>query len=98
MIDVRQTETFRRWLAGLRDVNAVARIVARLDRTATGNLGDWKTVGGGVSEMLIAYGPGYRLYFIRRGAVVIVMLGGGTKGTQAGDIRRAVELAAQLKG
>ena len=73
------------------------RIVARLRMVEAGNLGDWVTVGGAVSEMRVRFGPGYRLYFTRRGGVVIVMLAGGDKATQARDIKRAQRIAAELR-
>jgi putative addiction module killer protein len=90
MIQVVETEEFSRWLSGLRDSNAKTRINARIDRLALGNPGDVKP---GVSEMRIDYGPGYRVYFIRRGTMVIVLLAGGDKRTQGKDIAKAIELA-----
>jgi putative addiction module killer protein len=81
----------------LRDPRAKARIAIRIDRLALGNAGDVKPVGSGVSEMRIDYGPGYRLYFIRRGEALIVLLCGGDKGSQQRDIVRARALAADLK-
>jgi putative addiction module killer protein len=81
----------------LRDPRAKARIAIRIDRLALGNAGDAKPVGSGVSEMRIDYGPGYRLYFIRRGEALIVLLCGGDKGSQQRDIVRARALAADLK-
>ena len=74
MPEVRQTETFARWLTRLRDRRARARIRARIDRLAIGNPGDVKPVGGGISEMRVDYGPGYRLYFVERGATLVVLL------------------------
>lgn len=96
-IEVRQTETFQRWLERLKDVTAKARILARLRRASLGNLGDWKAVGGGVAEMRIPHGPGYRVYFTRRGDQVIIILVGGTKKTQTADIAKAIEMAADLE-
>jgi putative addiction module killer protein len=81
----------------LRDPRGKARIAIRIDRLALGNAGDAKPVGSGVSEMRIDYGPGYRLYFIRRGEALIVLLCGGDKGSQQRDIVRARALAADLK-
>ncbi|WP_409566114.1 type II toxin-antitoxin system RelE/ParE family toxin [Methylobacterium sp. J-059] len=81
----------------MRDPRAKARIAIRIDRLALGNAGDAKPVGSGVSEMRIDYGPGYRLYFIRRGEALIVLLCGGDKGSQQRDIMRARALAADLK-
>lgn len=75
----------------------MARIAARIDRLALGNPGDVKPVGSGISEMRIDYGPGYRVYFLQRGSVVIVILCGGDKRTQAADIKRAIKIAADWK-
>lgn len=97
MIPVRQTAIFAKWFHGLRDARAFARIDARIARAADGHLGDVRAVGGGVSEMRIDYGPGYRVYFTRRGGALIVLLCGGDKGSQARDIRRAQEIAADLE-
>ena len=96
MIEVRDTPEFRRWLADLRDPQAIARIAARVRRLAFGNPGDVKPVGGGLSELRIHYGPGYRVYFVRRGAELIVVLGGGDKTTQSRDIKEAKALAEKL--
>ena len=80
---------FSLWLDGLRDGTARARIVSRLDRLSAGLRGDWKAVGGGVSELRIDYGPGYRVYFGEHGDVIVILLCGGDKRTQARDIERA---------
>ena len=96
MIEVRQTTRFATWLAGLRDDRARARILKRLDRAGQGNLGDVTPVGGGVSEMRIFYGPGYRVYFVHRGKELIVLLCGGDKSTQSADIEEAKALAKEL--
>ena len=96
MIEVRQTEVFTAWFAGLRDHQARARITVRIRRLSLGNPGDVKPVGGGVSEMRIDYGPGYRVYFARRGDLVVVLLCGGDKHGQSRDIARAIELARGL--
>ena len=96
MIEVRQTERFRKWLTGLRDERARARILKRLERAAGGNLGDVAPVGEGVSEMRIFYGPGYRIYFVQRGSELIVLLCGGDKSTQGADIEEAKALAKEL--
>lgn len=93
MTEVRATDVFVKWLDGLRDRRARARIEARLDRLVVGNPGDVRPVGSGVSELRIDYGPGYRVYFIRKGAALIILLAGGDKRTQAKDVARAVELA-----
>jgi putative addiction module killer protein len=96
MIEVRQTEEFSGWLRRLRDANAVARIVARIRRLELGNPGDTKGVGGGVLEMRIDYGPGYRIYYLNRGAMVVILLCGGDKRTQSQDIERARRIAERL--
>jgi putative addiction module killer protein len=95
MIEVRQTDIYAAWFAGLRDRQARARITVRIRRLSLGNPGDVKPVGGGVSEMRIDYGPGYRIYFVRRGEAVIILLCGGDKRTQDRDIARALELAQE---
>jgi len=97
MIDVVKSDTFNRWLAGLRDVKAVARVTVRIDRLATGNPGDVRPVGEGISEMRIDYGPGYRVYFLRRGQKVVILLCGGDKSTQRKDIATAKAIAAQWR-
>jgi putative addiction module killer protein len=97
MVDIRQTETYSDWFDGLRDRRAKARIDIRVRRLSLGNPGDVAPVGGGISEMRIPYGPGYRVYFVQRGAMLIVLLCGGDKSTQAADIRRAKELAVELE-
>ncbi|MFN7179768.1 type II toxin-antitoxin system RelE/ParE family toxin [Hyphomonas sp.] len=96
MIEVRQSETFIAWLAGLRDNNARIRIAARIRRAEIGNFGDAEPVGEGVSEMRIHYGPGYRVYFVRQGTEVVILLCGGDKSTQARDIAVAKEMAKEL--
>ena len=98
MITVVQTETFRRWFRRLRDRQVRARIRTRLDRVElTGNLGDTRSVGSGVSELRINYGPGYRLYYTRHGEDVVMLLCGGDKDSQQHDIRRAQQLAESLE-
>jgi putative addiction module killer protein len=96
VIELRKTAVFARWLDELRDLRARARLQARLDRLAEGNPGDLKPVGEGVSELRIDHGPGYRLYFKARGRTVIILLAGGGKRTQAGDVRTALRLAREL--
>lgn len=98
MVELIRSTTFDRWLIGLRDRRAVARIAARLDRPASGHPGDAQPVGDGVSELRIHYGPGYRVYFIQRGSVLIVLLCGGDKSSQEKDITQAKALAAEWKG
>ena len=96
MIEVRQTETYIRWISRLRDRQARARINIRVRRLSLGNFGDARPVGGGVSEIRIDYGPGYRVYFIRRGSALMVLLAGGDKSSQRRDIARAHDLAREL--
>lgn len=96
MVEIRKTERFARWLDDLRDLNARARVQARIERLAGGNPGDVEPVGEGVSELRISYGPGYRVYFKRRGLELIILLAGGDKTTQARDIRAALRLARNL--
>lgn len=96
MIEVRQTETYAAWFANLRDRTARARINIRLRRLSLGNYGDVKPVGGGVSELRIDYGPGYRVYFVQRGQNLVVLLAAGDKDTQSRDIAAALELAQEL--
>ena len=95
MINVRQTANFRDWLDGLRDPIAVKAIKRRIVRLQAGLFGDAKPVGGGIAELRVDHGPGYRVYFVRRGAVVVILLCGGDKGSQQRDITRARLLADQ---
>ncbi|GJD93893.1 type II toxin-antitoxin system RelE/ParE family toxin [Methylobacterium iners] len=95
MIEVRRTHAFADWIDGLRDRRAAVRIEARIDRLRLGNAGDVKTVGEGVSEIRIDYGPGYRVYFVRRGTLIVVLLCGGDKSTQVRDIKIAKAMAAE---
>jgi len=96
MIEIRKTDTFAKWIDGLRDIRARARILVRIERLSLGNPGDVKPVGEGVSEMRITYGPGYRVYFKKIGQTVVVLLAGGDKRTQAKDIKSALRLAQNL--
>ena len=96
MIEVRKTELFARWLDNLNDLQARARIQVRIERLAAGNPGDVEAVGEGVSELRINYGPGYRVYFRKRGRELIILLAGGDKSTQPGDIKAALRLARNL--
>ena len=93
MFELLQTETFRKWRTKLKDERARALIASRLDRLAFGHTGDAEPVGDGISELRIHYGPGYRVYFQKRGAVLVVLLCGGDKGSQARDIKAAKLLA-----
>ena len=97
MFQVLQTDVFSRWLARLRDARAKARIVARIDGVRDGHLGDVKHLGGGVAEMRIDVGAGYRVYFVRRESVVVILLCGGDKSTQDSDIVRARKMATDLE-
>lgn len=96
MTEIRKTELFASWLDNLRDIQAKARVLVRIERLASGNAGDVKPVGEGVSEMRINYGPGYRVYFIQRGSELIVLLAGGDKSSQSRDIKTAIRLAQNL--
>jgi putative addiction module killer protein len=96
MIEIRKTELFAQWIDALRDLRARARVQARIERLAGGNPGDVEPVGEGVSELRINYGPGYRVYFKKRGQELIILLAGGDKATQARDIKTALRLARQL--
>ncbi|MBR2818823.1 MAG: type II toxin-antitoxin system RelE/ParE family toxin [Reyranella sp.] len=97
MVELIKSRTFHDWLTNLRDRRGAAKIQARLDRLALGNPGDVRPVGSGISELRVNEGPGYRVYFIQRGPVVIVLLCGGDKSSQARDIRQAKALATQWK-
>jgi putative addiction module killer protein len=96
MVEIRKTEPFAKWIDGLKDVPARARILVRIERLAAGNPGDAKPVGEGVSELRIDYGPGYRVYYTQRGRSVIIPLAGGEKRTQDKNIRTALRLARNL--
>ena len=96
MLEVRRTEVYARWLDGLKDVRARARVLVRVERLVAGNPGDVRPVGEGVSELRIDYGPGYRVYFKRQGRTVVVLLAGGDKRTQSADIETALRLARNL--
>jgi putative addiction module killer protein len=95
-MEIKRTPEFREWLDGLRDVAGRARIQARIERLAAGNPGDHRNLEGGISEMRVDVGPGYRVYYTRRGDVLIVLLVGGDKASQKQDIRKAQALAADL--
>ena len=94
MLELKQTETFRRWWTGMKDRRALGVIFARLDRLAYGHAGDVAPIGDGISELRIHHGPGYRVYFQRRGDILVLLLCGGDKDSQARDIRTARRLAA----
>lgn len=97
MYVIQQTQEFQDWLDALKDLRAQIRIVARLRLAEAGSLGDWNPVGGKVSEMRVDVGAGYRLYFARRGSILIVMLAGGNKATQVKDIKRAQRILKNLE-
>jgi putative addiction module killer protein len=97
VIEVRQTAIFAAWLDGLRDARAKERIAQRIVRLQAGLFGDIKSVGGGVSELRIDYGPGYRLYFCRRGKLLVILLCGGDKSSQKQDVRAAKSMAGELE-
>ncbi len=97
MIDLLKTDAFDKWFRGLRDARAKARIDERIDRLANGNPGDAKPVGSGVSELRIDYGPGYRVYYVQRGKVLIILLCGGDKASQRKDIAKVIALAEGLE-
>ena len=96
MIEIRKTETFAKWIDGLQDLRARAKILVRIERLAAGNPGDVKPVGEGVSELRIDYGPGYRVYFKKIGQVVVILLAGGAKHSQSKDIKTALRLAGNM--
>ncbi len=96
MVEIRKTETFAKWLDGLDDIRARARILVRIERLASGNPGDVKPVGEGVSELRIDYGPGYRVYYKKQGRSVVILLAGGDKRTQSRNIKTALRLARNL--
>jgi putative addiction module killer protein len=95
---LQQTDAFETWLAGLGDRKSKARILARLDSVRLGNLGDWKSIGGALRELRVHTGPGYRLYFVQRQNVVILLLCGGSKSTQVRDIEKAKRLLKEIEG
>ena len=96
MIEIRKTENFAKWIDGLTDIRARARILVRIERLASGNPGDVRAVGEGVSELRIDYGPGYRVYYKKQGRKLIILLAGGDKRTQSKDIKNALRLAHEL--
>ena len=95
-MEVRKTAIFSDWFNALKDRRAKARIQARLDRLQTGHFGDMSSVGGGVSELRIFYGPGYRVYFVQRGGSIVILLSGGDKSTQSADIIQAKMIAKKV--
>ena len=97
MFEVVESPAFQTWMSELTDSRARSKVAARIVRVTQGNLGDWKAVQGAVSELRIDYGPGYRLYFTRRGSRIILLLCGGDKRTQAKDIKRALTMVDELE-
>ena len=97
MLQIRKTDVYSAWIDDLRDIQGRDRILVRIERFAAGNPGDVKPVGEGVSELRIDFGPGYRVYFTKRGREVVILLAGGDKSTQATDIKTALRLARNLK-
>ena len=97
MVEVVKSTSFESWLTGLKDGQTRFRVIARIERLADGNAGDVKPVGAGVSELRLDFGPGYRVYFMQRGALLIVLLAGGNKRTQDADIKRAIKIARDWK-
>ncbi len=96
MLEIRKTDEYVHWIDSLRDIQGRARILVRIERLAAGNPGDVKAVGEGVSELRIDYGPGYRVYFTKRGREIVILLAGGSKATQTADIKTALKLAKNL--
>ena len=96
MVEIRETDVFARWLSGLKDVRARAEVARRIRRLALGNPGDVQPVGEGVSELRIHLGPGYRVYFVQRGPVLVILLCGGDKASQGRDIRTALRMAKEV--
>ena len=96
MLNIVESQTFQSWISSLKDREGRARINDRIKRLASGNFGDAKSIGGGVEELRLHFGPGYRVYFLKKGDTIVVLLSGGDKGTQAADIRRAKALAKEL--
>jgi putative addiction module killer protein len=97
MFQIRKTDVYAAWIDDLQDIKGRARILVRIERLAAGNPGDVKPVGEGVSELRIDFGPGYRVYFTKRGRELVILLAGGDKSTQTADIKTALRLARNLK-
>ena len=95
-MEVRKTEEFSKWLDGLNDIQARARVLVRIERLVRGNPGDFKAIGEGVSELRLHYGPGYRVYYKQRGSELVILLAGGDKSSQSKDIKIALRLARNL--
>ena len=97
MLTISKSQAFDKWFDGLKDTKGRFRVQARIDRAELGNFGDCEPVGEGVSEMRIHFGPGYRVYFAQRGGVIVLLLVGGDKSTQAKDIKAAIKLNREIK-
>ena len=97
MLTISKSQAFDQWFDGLKDTKGRFRIQARIDRAELGNFGDCEPVGEGVSEMRINFGPGYRVYFAQRGLLIVLLLVGGDKSTQAKDIKAAIKLNREIK-
>lgn len=97
MLEIRKTDVYAAWIDELRDIQGRARIMVRIERLAAGNPGDVKSVGEGISELRIDFGPGYRVYYSKHGREIVILLAGGDKSTQASDIKTASRLARNLK-
>ena len=95
MLKIVASKTFEKWLKGLRDQQAKARILDRIDRLPDGNFGDTKSIGDGINELRLHFGPGYRVYFMRSGDTIVILLNGGDKGSQKADIARAKSIARE---
>ena len=97
VLQIRKTDVYAEWIDNLRDLQGRARILVRVERLASGNPGDVKAIGGGVSELRVHFGPGYRLYFTQRGHDIVILLAGGDKSSQSTDIQTALQLAKNLE-
>ena len=97
MLQIRKTDVYAEWIDNLRDLQGRARILVRVERLASGNPGDVKAISGGVSELRVHFGPGYRVYFSQRGDDIVILLAGGDKRTQTRDIQTALQLAKNLE-
>ena len=97
MLQIRKTDVYAEWIDNLRDLQGRARILVRVERLASGNPGDVKTISGGVSELRIHFGPGYRVYFTQRGPNIVILLAGGDEPRQSTDIQTALQLAKNLE-
>ena len=97
MLQIRKTDVYAEWIDNLRDLQGRARILVRVERLASGNPGDVNAIGGGVSELRVHFGPGYRVYFTQRGPDIVILLAGGDKSSQSTDIQTALRLAKNLE-